>query len=309
MPNILFAAGPRMWETYRSPLKTALDAAGIAHDLRTDFAPDQVDYIVYAPSSTLQDFRPYTRTKAVLNLWAGVEGIVGNDTLTQPLARMVDHGLRQGMTEWVTGQVLRHHLDIDYFLARQSGDWAPKVPPLAQDRPVALLGLGELGQACAGALGAIGFPLRGWSRNPKSLPGIETFHGPRGLTECLSQAATVVLLLPLTPSTENLLNATTLAALPAGAVIVNPGRGGLIDDAALLAALDAGRITHATLDVFRQEPLPADHPYWANPRVTVTPHIASETRPDTASQVIAENIVRAEAGQPLLHRVDREQGY
>jgi glyoxylate/hydroxypyruvate reductase A len=97
--------------------------------------------------------------------------------------------------------------------------------------------------------------------------------------------------------------------LPQGAVIVNPGRGPLIDDAALLAALDSGHLGHATLDVFRVEPLPADHPFWAHPRVTVTPHIASETRPETAAQVIAENIRRGEAGEPLLHVVDRSAGY
>ena len=118
-----------------------------------------------------------------------------------------------------------------------------------------------------------------------------------------------MLLLPDTPGTANILDARALATLPEGSVIVNPGRGPLIDDDALLAALDRGHIRHATLDVFRQEPLPADHPYWAHPRVTVTPHIASETRPDTASRVIVENIRRGEAGEPFLHLVDRDQGY
>lgn len=119
----------------------------------------------------------------------------------------------------------------------------------------------------------------------------------------------MVLLLPLTPATENTLNAYTLAALPQGAVVLNPGRGGLIDDAALLAALDSGQIGHATLDTFRSEPLPPAHPYWAHPRVTVTPHIASATRPRTAAQAVADNIARSEAGLPLLHLVDRQRGY
>ena len=123
------------------------------------------------------------------------------------------------------------------------------------------------------------------------------------------RAEIAVLLLPDTAETENTLNTRTLALMPRGAVIVNPGRGTLIDDDALLAALDAGQIGHATLDVFRTEPLPQDHHYGAHPNVTVTPHIASETRPDTASELIAENIARAEADEPLRHVVDRNLGY
>jgi glyoxylate/hydroxypyruvate reductase A len=118
-----------------------------------------------------------------------------------------------------------------------------------------------------------------------------------------------VLLLPLTDETENLLDARTLALLPEGSMIVNPGRGPLIDDEALIAALDRGQVAHATLDVFREEPLPPEHPFWAHPGVTVTPHIASETRPETAAQVVAENIRRGEAGAPFLHLVDRAHGY
>jgi glyoxylate/hydroxypyruvate reductase A len=119
----------------------------------------------------------------------------------------------------------------------------------------------------------------------------------------------VVLLLPNTPETENVMDARTLALLAPGAVLINPGRGTLIDDGALLAALDSGPIGHATLDVFRQEPLPPEHPFWAHPKVTVTPHIASETRPETAAEVIAENVRRGEAGEPFLHLVDRDRGY
>lgn len=307
--NVLFAALPDQWDSYRDPLTTALGEAGVRATLATDLPPAEVDYIVYAPNSLVQDFTPYTRLKAVLNLWAGVENVVGNPTLRVPLARMVDHGLTQGMVEWVTGHVLRHHLGMDAHIRGQDGIWRKTIPPLAQDRRVTILGMGALGRACAEALNGLGFPVTGWSRSPRDLPGIACLSGDMGLREALRRADILVLLLPLTPETANLLNAARLALLPRGAVIVNPGRGALIDDDALLAALDAGQIGHATLDVFRTEPLPPDHPFWAHPAVTVTPHIASETRNESASRVIAENIRRGEAGEPYLHLVDRARGY
>ncbi len=134
-------------------------------------------------------------------------------------------------------------------------------------------------------------------------------NGEGGLRKALSTAQILVLLLPKTPETENVLNVQHIALMPQGAMVINPGRGPLIDDQAMIAALDSGQIAHATLDVFRVEPLPPEHPYWAHPSVTVTPHIASETRDDTASQVIAENVRRGEAGEPFLHLVDPKLGY
>ena len=276
-------------------------------DTATD--PQAVDFIVFAPGGIISDFSPYTRARAVLNLWAGVENITGNPTLTQPLCRMVDPALTQGMVEYVTGHVLRHHLGMDRDITRHDAQWQPVIPPLASDRPVAMLGMGALGQACAQALAGIGFPVTGWSRTEKAIPGIPCLHGEDGLQQALSTAQIVVTLLPRTPDTENLLDARRLALLPRGAMIVNPGRGPLIDDEALIAALDNGQIGHATLDVFRVEPLPAGHPFWAHPGVTVTPHVASETRPESAARVIAENIRRGSLGLPFLHLVNRVRGY
>jgi len=307
--KVLFAAGTEQWAIYETPLRRALDRLGVAARLATDLPPEEVDYIVHAPDSAVQDFTPFTRARAVLGLWAGVESIVGNPTLRLPLARMVDHGLTQGMVEYVTGHVLRHHLGMDSHILRQDGVWRPAAPPLARDRRVSVLGLGALGAACARMLSGIGFRVTGWSRRPKDIAGLCCLSGEDGLRQALAEADILVLLLPLTPATENLLDAGCLALLPRGAVIVNPGRGALIDDDALLAALDSGALCHATLDVFRTEPLPPGHPFWAHPRVTVTPHIASQTRPDTAAEVIAENIRRGEAGEPFLHLVDPEAGY
>lgn len=304
MPTVLFAA-PALWPEYRTALPQALAEAGVAARVVTEAPPEEVDYIVYAPGSPVQDFSPYRRAKAVLNLWAGVERIVGNPTLTQPLCRMVDPGLTEGMVEWVTGHTLRHHLGMDRHIVNPGHVWDPTCPPLARERPVTILGMGALGSACAAALRALNFPVTGWSRTPK--PGC--LHGEDGLRQALATAQVLVLLLPRTPETEAILNAERLALLPKGAVILNPGRGALIDDDALLAALDAGHIAHATLDVFRVEPLPPDHPYWSHPRVTVTPHIAADTRASSAARVIAENIRRGEAGEPFLHLVDRARGY
>lgn len=309
MINALFAARADRWDKYEAPLKAAFAEAGLAVDLRMDFQPEAVDYIIYAPNGSVQDFTPYTRCKAVLNLWAGVENVVGNPTLTQPLARMVDPGMTRGMVEWVAGHTLRHHLGMDAQILGQNGDWRPHVPPLAADRRVSVLGLGALGSACAEALAGLGFAVTGWSRRPKAIPGVTCLSGADGLRDALSRADILILLVPLTTATENLMDAQNLALMPAGACLINPGRGQLIDDEGLLAALDTGRIAHATLDVFRVEPLPAGHPFWAHPRVTVTPHIASETRPRTSAQVIAENIRRGAAGEPFVHLVDRDAGY
>ena len=172
-----------------------------------------------------------------------------------------------------------------------------------------VLGLGALGAAVGQALAALNFPVSGWSRSAKDVPGITCFSGEDGLGQALDGAEVVILLLPLTGATENVLDGSRMAKLAQGAFLLNPGRGPLVDDAALLAALDQGQIGHATLDVFREEPLPKDHPFWAHPSVTVTPHIASATRPESAARVIAENIRRGEAGEPFLNLVDRALGY
>lgn len=307
--KVLFAAGESRWPAYEAPLRAALAEAGLDVDLVRDAAPETVDAMIYAPGGeTPDDFTPYTACRAVLSLWAGVEKIVGNRTLTQPLCRMVDPGLTEGMVEYVTGHALRYHLGLDRVLATQDR-WEPVVPPLARERPVAVLGLGALGAGCARALAGLGFPVLGWSRRPKDLPGIACHHGRDGLKTVLSRAQIVVTLLPATPGTENTLNAETLGWLPKGAAIINPGRGPLIDDEALLAALASGQVGAATLDVFRVEPLPPDHPYWAHPKVTVTPHIAAETRAVTAARVVVENLRRLSTGEPLLHLVDRAEGY
>lgn len=309
MTTVLFAARPDRWDAYKDHLPNALRAVGIAAQIKQfedPHDPEEIDWIIYAPNSALQNFTPYRHLKAVLCLWAGVEDIEGNRTLTAPLTRMVDpEGLTRGMVEWVTGHVLRHHLGMDAHIANPDRNWSPSAPPLAAERHVAILGMGELGVACASALVALGFPVTGWARRPREIPGVTVLTG--SADEVLARGQISVLLLPHTAKTGNMINAERLAAMPRGAVLLNPGRGALIVEQDLLNALDSGHIAHATLDTFRIEPLPRDHPFWPHPNVTVTPHIASETRPRTAAKVLAENIRRGEAGEALLHVVDRSE--
>lgn len=309
MINILFSAQYERWDNYQAPLRDAFAEAGLIAHIAEDIPADQVDYIIYAPNGPVTDFSAFPRLKAVLSLWAGVESILGKTELHVPLCRMVDPGLSEGMTEWVTGHVLRHHLNMDKHILGQDGVWRQEASPLARDRGVGILGLGALGQACAKALLSLNFNVHGWSRTEKSIDGVHCHFGAAGLVDCLRQSHYLVVLLPLTDATHNLLDATALAALPQGAAIINAGRGALIDDDALLDALTSEHLGHATLDVFRVEPLPEDHAFWAHPKVTVTPHIAAETRPALASRVIAENVRRGEAGEPYLNVVDVAVGY
>ena len=301
--KVRFSAREAAWSEWAPALRAALPEMELARE----GDPASFDAIIYAPGGDITDFTPYHRVKLVQSLWAGVERIVTNPTLTQPLARMVDPGLARGMAEYCAGWALRAHLGMDGYA--QDGRWRNgTVPPLAPERPVTILGMGELGRAVAALLGGIGFPLTGISASGTPVAGV-TVRPVAALDEALAEAQILICLLPDTPATRDLLDARRLSLLPEGAWIINPGRGTLIDDAALLAGLDQGRPAHAVLDVFRTEPLPEDHPFWSHPAITVTPHIAAETRPATAAPVAADNLRRAMAGRPVLNLVDRAKGY
>ncbi|MDO5646937.1 NAD(P)-dependent oxidoreductase [Paracoccus sp. (in: a-proteobacteria)] len=290
------------WDDWAPHLRAACPEM----DLHQTGDPASFDAIIYAPSGDITDFAPYTRARLVQNLWAGVERIVTNPTLTQPLARMVDPGLAQGMAEYCTGWALRAHLGMDSY--PQDGVWRDHTPPLAAARRVVVLGMGELGQATARMLAGVGFDVVGANRSGHPVPGFPT-HPLTDLNDLLPRTDLLITLLPATPDTENLLDAARLALLPAGAWIINPGRGTLMDEAALTTMLAQNPTARAVLDVFRTEPLPADHPFWTHPQITVTPHIAAATRPETAALTVADNLRRAMSGQPIRHLVDRERGY
>lgn len=310
---IQLALDPTETEEWRSALATAIDGSGLKLRLVEGSHPAaDIDYLVYNIDSGITDFAPYTRLRAILNTWAGVEGVVGNVVWPPhvPFCRMVEPGLSAGMVEYFVAHTMRYHVDIDRFQTDSAaGRWHKWSPPLAGDRTVGVLGLGALGSATARQLAGLGFQVCGWSRTAKSLEGVSCLHGESGLRNLLAQSEILIVILPLTPQTRGILNAATFAQLPEGACIVNAGRGPLIDDEALLAALASGRVRHATLDVFDIEPLPREHPFWGHPQVTVTPHIAAITRPDTAAAAILDQIRRDLDGEALLHVVDPDRGY
>jgi glyoxylate/hydroxypyruvate reductase len=253
----------------------------------------------------------YPNLRAILSLGAGIDGLLAQPGLPDvPIARMVDPSFTRTMTEYVVLATLRHHRQFDHFEREQrAARWSYAFPPQAADRRVGVMGLGVLGSAAAASLAAHGFPVAGWSREAKQLSGIESFAGRAGLPAFLARTDILVCLLPLTRDTAGILNAATFACLPRGAYLINVARGAHLVEADLITALDSDQLAGATLDVFREEPLPAHHPLWRHPNVLITPHVASYASPLTAAEGVAANIRRAGAGQPLLHQVDRARGY
>ncbi len=251
--------------------------------------------------------------KAILSMGAGADHLFVDPTLPEvPITRVVDPYLTSGMTEYVLLHVLRYHRNQPALQTQQRQHvWDDRVGELRQadERPVGVMGLGELGRDAVAKLVALGFQVAGWSRTAKEIPGVDCFHGPDGLAAFLARSEILVCLLPLTAETTDILNRDTLAQLPQGAYLINAARGAHVVEADLLDALASGQLAHATLDVFREEPLPADHPFWDHSQITVTPHNASITDPRSVVRQVAENIRRFDAGEPPLHLVDRAAGY
>ncbi|MEW9586312.1 2-hydroxyacid dehydrogenase [Paraburkholderia sp. DGU8] len=227
-----------------------------------------------------------------------------------PVVRMIEPGIVEGMVEYVTQAVLTIHRDLfDYAQYQAAREWREMPVRAAASRRIGVLGLGVLGTAVLERLRLFGFPCAGWSRKPRTLDGIDCYAGSEALTAFLARTDVLVCLLPLTEATRGLLNAKLFAALPRGASLVNVGRGAHLNQDDLLAALASGQLNNAILDVTDPEPLPATHALWGHPRVRITPHIASATRPDTAVDVVPDNLRRHCAGEPLLGAIDRSRGY
>jgi glyoxylate/hydroxypyruvate reductase A len=243
---------------------------------------------------------------------AGIEGLLESGEVPPglPIVRMVDEGLAEGMLEWVLATSLAWHRNLFAYRASQlTRQWQPLAEVLARDRRVTVLGAGHLGARVASALAELGFQTSTWSRTPKEISGVRSLHGAAGLEPAVSGADFLINLLPLTPATENLLDQRLLSFLAPQAVLINGGRGRHVVDAAVLEALDSGRLRVAVLDVFREEPLPVDHPFWTHPGVYLTPHVAALTQATTAVAAIADNLRGFEAGAPLRHVVDLARGY
>ncbi len=256
------------------------------------------------------DLLQYPNLRAILSLGAGVEHILSDPQLPEniPIARVVDPDLTRDMTQFIVLATLNHLRFFDLYLERQlQKHWEKTLPN--DEATVGVMGLGQLGSDAALKLHALGLQVRGWSRSEKNFPGITCFHGQDQLPKFLSKCEVLICLLPLTEQTENSLNAKLFANLPKGAYVINVARGPHLVDHDLIQALDAKHLSGACLDVFREEPLPSDHPFWDHPKIRITPHIASVTNPRSVAKLVVENYHRAIAIKPLLNEVDLGRGY
>jgi glyoxylate/hydroxypyruvate reductase A len=273
--------------------------------------PRDIEFaLAWAPPHGLLATLPNLR--GVSSFGAGVESLLADASLPPalPIARVVDQRLTDGMSEYMLLHVLRHHRQLDRLQANQRAarwQWFPPAP--TPEAAGGIMGLGTLGQAVAGHFVRLGFKVLGWSRTPKQIPGVTSFAGDAQRDDFLARCNYLVCLLPMTPATRGIINRATLAKLPRGAVVINAGRGDHVVEEDLLAALDSRHIAAATLDVFAEEPLPPRHRFWSQPHVTVTPHNAADSIPESVAPQIAANIRRALAGQPMLNLVDQARGY
>ena len=258
------------------------------------------------------EFRKYKNLKCIASLGAGVDHILRDPDLPDgvPVTRVVEHSMVQSMSEYVVLSVLNYCRQFDDYRADQAQkQWHPRKPQLAENTRIGILGFGQLGADAAKKLSDLGFRVAGWSRRPKDIAGGQCFAGEEALTNFLSRTHILICLLPLTPATKGILNRKTFEKLPDGAYVINVARGQHLVESDLIDALDSGQLTGACLDVFDVEPLPPDHPFWAHPKIKVTPHISSITFPKAVAPQIIENYQRTKTGKPPLNVVDAERGY
>ncbi|MBV9432767.1 MAG: glyoxylate/hydroxypyruvate reductase A [Hyphomicrobiales bacterium] len=314
--NAILVAAPTMRpEGWRKRLATALPGHAV-HVLGEKFDKNSIAYAAtwWHPKGSLSDL---PNLKAIFSLGAGVDHVfVDPDLPSVPVARVVDADLTQRMSEWVVLQVLLHHRQQRLYDRQQKEKLWEEDPeqPAAKDVRIGVMGMGELGADAAQKLRTLGFEVAGWSATRKSSPGIRSFAGLEERDAFLARTDILVVLLPLTPSTQGIINSDLLSKLAkdgrlGGPFLVNAGRGGLQVEADMLKALDAGTLKGASLDVFETEPLPATSPLWSHPRVYVSPHNAAISDHHAISTFIARQIERLEAGGKLEHVVSREKGY
>ena len=274
--------------------------------------PAENEAAVVWTAHDMMELRRYPNLKLIVSMGAGVDHLLRAPGPPPgiPVARLKDVLLTSAMAEWVLLNVLRfHRQDPEYRALQQRKEWLELSAPSTSERRIGILGIGELGSASARVLGSLGFPVMGWSRSAKTLPGAQTFHGADGLMAMAAKTDILICLLPLTPETRGVLNAQLLSALPRGAYVINGARGGHMVAQDMLAALDSGHIAGAALDVFEPEPLPPESPFWSHPKVFLTPHAASITIPSSVAPQVVETIHKMGAGRPLINLVDFSLGY
>ena len=305
---VLGLSGEEAASEWADALGQALPQARIVRD-----APDaaSADYaVLWRPQPGF--FARQPRLKAAFGAGAGVDWLLADPQLPAhlPVYRVEDGGMAEQMAAYCVHEVVRLHYRFDRYESQQrEARWQawPYVSPAS--RTVGVFGLGKMGERIARALVELGFTVRGYARSPRSMAGVTCLDESHGLARFLAGCQVLVIAAPLTPATRRLFNADRLSQLPAGAALINVARGELVDDDALLAALDSGRIASALLDVFPVEPLPREHRYWNHPAVRITPHVAAITViPDSARQV-AERILLLGAGGQPSGRVDRARAY
>lgn len=294
-------------EPWLEGLRAALPGAEVA--VWAPGAPAADYAVVWAPPQTLLDQQP--QLKALFNIGAGVDALLKLRLPPQALVvRLDDAGMSVQMAEYVCHAVIRHFREFDGYEADvRAGKWSYRKPRNRAEFPIGVMGLGVLGSRVAQALRLFDFPVNGWSRTPRSLDGVRTFAGAAQFGEFLSVSRVLVNLLPLTHDTQDILSRNTLSRLLPGGYVINVARGAHLVDADLLALLDEGRLSGATLDVFRTEPLPADHPFRTHPKITVTPHTSARTLRDESIAQIASKILALERGEAIVGVVDPARGY
>ena len=270
----------------------------------------QADYaVVWSPPQRFMDEQ--RALKGIFNIGAGVDALL-HLALPQDaiVVRIDDGGMALQMAEFVSHAVIRHFREFDAY-ANEAAQmrWAFRRPRERKDFPVGIMGLGVLGQRVAAALTAFEFPVRGWSRNPKQLRGVESFAGDTQFGAFLKGTRVLVCLLPLTPQTAGIMDRETLSRLMPGGYVINVARGAHLVDLDLLALIDSGHLAGAALDVFRTEPLPPEHPFWRHPLITVTPHTSARTMRDESVAQIARKMLAMERGEPVAGVVDVNRGY
>ena len=301
--NILFSSETEKAEFWLPLLEKALPGDRFVVDSEKEI---DIALIANPPPGTLAALKD---VKLIQSMWMGVERLLADPAYPRgvPLARLIDPGMVAAMSETVVAHVLDWHRHHYYYRSLQAEPrWKRVRQFLASDRTVGFLGLGELGSDAAKKLLALGFQVAGCSRTPKQLKDIRSFTK---IEEMLPLVDALVCLVPLTAQTRNILNEKTFAAMKPKGCVINLARGGHLVEKDLLASLNSGQLRHAYLDVFDTEPLPAGHPFWRHPGVTVTPHAAALTEPRTAVAKIAENVERVRRGEAPLNLVDFAAGY